>query len=60
MLGTTQSVAALTRIIGPLWAGFAFDWLGPGAPYWSGAILIGIAAALVLRARPRTHHHAPA
>lgn len=60
MLGTTQSVAALTRIIGPLWAGFAFDWLGPGAPYWSGAIFIGIAAALVLGARPRHHHHATA
>jgi len=47
MMGTTQSVIALTRIVGPLWAGFSFDWLGPGAPYWSGAILIAIAALLV-------------
>ncbi|TAK18016.1 MAG: MFS transporter, partial [Acidobacteria bacterium] len=44
MLGTTQSVTALTRIVGPLWAGLSFDWLGPGAPYWSGAIMIAIAA----------------
>lgn len=55
MLGTVQSVAALTRIVGPLWAGFAFDWLGPGAPYWSGAILLGIAAAFVVSARPQRY-----
>ncbi len=54
-LGTTQSVAALTRIVGPLWAGFVFDWLGPGAPYWSGAIFIAIAAALIFNARPQRH-----
>jgi DHA1 family tetracycline resistance protein-like MFS transporter len=47
MMGTTQSVVALTRIVGPLWAGFSFDWLGPAAPYWSGAIMITIAALLV-------------
>jgi MFS family permease len=47
MLGTSQSVVALTRIVGPLWAGFSFDWLGPGAPYWSGAIMIAIAAVLI-------------
>lgn len=49
MLGTTQAISALTRIAGPLWAGLSFDWLGPGAPYWSGAILILAAAALVAR-----------
>lgn len=58
MLGITQSVTALTRIVGPLWAGFAFDWIGPGAPYWSGAIMIVIAAVLVINARPRRHQHA--
>jgi len=58
MLGTTQSVTALTRIVGPLWAGFVFDWLGPGAPYWSGAIFIGIAAVLIMGAKPRQHRHA--
>jgi len=47
MMGTAQSVVALTRIVGPLWAGFSFDWLGPGAPYWSGAIMIAIAAVLI-------------
>lgn len=55
-LGTVQSVTALTRIVGPLWAGFAFDWLGPGSPYWSGAIMIAIAAVLITRAKPQRHH----
>ncbi len=58
MLGTVQSVSALTRIVGPLWAGFVFDWLGPGSPYWSGAIFIAIAAALIVGARPRRHQPA--
>jgi multidrug resistance protein len=53
MMGTTQSVIALTRIVGPLWAGFSFDWLGPGAPYWSGAIMIALAALLVMPAVPQ-------
>lgn len=52
MLGVTQSVTALTRIIGPLWAGFAYDYLGHGSPYWTGAILIAVAAALVASHRP--------
>jgi multidrug resistance protein len=52
MMGTSQSVIALTRIVGPLWAGFSFDWLGPGAPYWSGAILIAFAALLVNSTKP--------
>jgi multidrug resistance protein len=55
MLGTVQSVGALTRIVGPLWAGFVFDWLGPGAPYWSGAIFIAIAAMLIMSARPQRY-----
>jgi len=58
MLGTVQSVTAVTRIIGPLWAGFVFDWLGPGAPYWSGAVFIGIAAVLIMGAKPQQHQHA--
>lgn len=47
MLGTTQSIAALTRIIGPFWAGWAFDHLGQGSPYWSGAILLALATVLI-------------
>ncbi len=47
MLGVTQSVTALTRVVGPLWAGIAYDHIGHGSPYWTGAIFIAIAAALI-------------
>lgn len=60
MLGTTQSITALTRIVGPLWAGFAFDWISPAAPYWSGAIMIAVAALLIRQARPQRHVRSPA
>ena len=58
MLGTMQSVMALTRIVGPVGAGVVFDWLGPGAPYWTGSIMIAIAAVLIMRAKPRRHQPA--
>lgn len=47
ILGSMQSVASLTRILGPLWAGLAFDHVGHGAPYWTGALWVvaGLAAA---------------
>ncbi len=59
MLGSMQSVASLTRILGPLWAGLAFDHIGYGAPYWTGAlwVLAGLAAAaLSFRPADRAAH----
>lgn len=59
VLGSLQSVASLTRIAGPVWAGLAFDRIGPGAPYWSGAlwVLAGLAAAsLSFRPADRATH----
>lgn len=54
LLGTAQSAASLTRIIGPVWAGAVFDHLGQGAPYWSGAVFSLAAAWWAWRAA-----HAP-
>ena len=45
--GVIQSVSSLTRILGPLWAGFCFDHIGMSAPYWSGAAVVFIAWFLV-------------
>ena len=59
VLGSMQSVASLTRIAGPVWAGLAFDYLGPGAPYWTGALWVVaglMAAALSFRPADRAHH----
>lgn len=59
ILGVTQSVNALTRIFGPLWAGFAFDTLGMPSPYWSGAVFILVALALVIVYRNATRAPSP-
>lgn len=50
VMGLTQSLNSLARIVGPMWGGFAFDRLGVGMPYISGAAVMGIAAALSIRA----------
>jgi len=44
LLGTAQSIASLTRIIAPVWAGAIFDHIGTGAPYWTGAVWSVLAA----------------
>lgn len=51
ILGATQSLNALTRVFGPIWAGVTFDVVGMGAPYWTGAIWIAVALFIVLGAK---------
>jgi MFS transporter, DHA1 family, tetracycline resistance protein len=46
ILGATQALESLALIVGPVWAGFAFDYLGPNIPYWTGAGWLVIAALL--------------
>lgn len=46
LLGTTQSVLSVTRLLGPMWAGAVFDLWGPGAPYATGAVWLSLAMAL--------------
>jgi hypothetical protein len=29
----------MSRVLGPIWAGFAFDYLGRGVPFYTGAAL---------------------
>jgi predicted MFS family arabinose efflux permease len=50
VMGLTQSLNSLARIVGPLWGGFAFDHLGIGMPYITSAAVMGIAAALSIHA----------
>ena len=65
VLGVNQSFSSLGRVIGPLWAGFFFDRLGPGIPFLSAGVLILIASALSLRlyrqklieSKSRADHH---
>ncbi len=48
VLGVQQSVGGVARMLGPLWAGFAFQHLGPGSPFWFAS---GLMAATFLFAQ---------
>ncbi len=48
MLGATQAAGALGQVLGPLWAGWMFDLIGPGAPFASGGLLV-LGALVALR-----------
>jgi MFS family permease len=37
VLGLNQSLAAFARVLGPIWGGFAFDYLGFQFPFLTGA-----------------------
>jgi multidrug resistance protein len=50
VMGLMQSLSSLARIVGPLWGGFAFDHLGIGMPYISGAAVMAIASVLSVHA----------
>lgn len=51
MLGAAQAAASLAQIVGPLWAGFVFDYAGPAFPFSSGAALVAAALLVVLLGR---------
>jgi multidrug resistance protein len=48
MLGVSQSLGSLARVVGPLWGGFVFDRFGHAAPFVSAALLMAIACVLSL------------
>jgi len=39
-MGLQQSFGGVSRIIAPLWAGFAFDTLGQGVPFFTAAVVV--------------------
>ena len=49
IMGITQSLGGLARVVGPLWGGFTFGFIGHSAPYWTAAILMGGACLLAVR-----------
>jgi multidrug resistance protein len=54
VMGLTQSLNSLARIVGPMWGGFAFDRLGIGMPYITSAAVMALAALLAVHALWRT------
>jgi MFS family permease len=47
-MGVQQTFGGIARVIGPIWAGFAFDYLGQGVPFYTGAALAAITIGLGL------------
>lgn len=52
VLGISQSLGSLARILGPLWGGLMFDYGGPSAPYLTTAALM-VATTVVGLSQPR-------
>ncbi len=55
-MGVQQTFGGVARVIGPIWAGFAFDYLGKGVPFFTGAALAGATILLGVG----IEHHIPA
>ncbi len=52
--GVTISLTSLTYVFGPLWAGVTYDYVMPSAPYWTGALLLGLTWVLLACVGPAT------
>ena len=48
ILGINQSLSALARVLGPLWGGFAFEYLGYEFPFLTGGIFTFITLLIAL------------
>ncbi|MCC7017456.1 MAG: MFS transporter [Rhodospirillales bacterium] len=49
VMGLARSSATLGRVLGPAWAGAIFGLIGKDSPYFAGALLMALLAALVPR-----------
>ena len=39
-MGVQQTFGGVARVIGPIWAGWAYDNLGMGVPFWTAAVAV--------------------
>ena len=60
ILGGSQVVGGLGRVVGPLWAGFFFQSVGIATPFNLGAVLVLIALLVATRIPARTGTPKPA
>ncbi len=51
LAGVNTALMGVGNIIGPLWAGIAYDSIAPVAPYISAALFLVMAAAIILQAQ---------
>jgi multidrug resistance protein len=45
-MGVQQTFGGVARVVAPLWAGWAFDALGKGVPFYTGAAMVVVALLL--------------
>lgn len=45
--GVNAALTSLMNAFGPLGAGAAYDYIGPAAPFWVGAVCLGLAGLLI-------------
>src|SRR5215212_4496654 len=58
LAGVNVALAGLMAMLGPLWAGAAYDRVAPSSPYWIGAAILLIACLLLARVKTvRIEHH---
>jgi hypothetical protein len=43
-----QTFGGAARVVGPIWAGFAYDYLGKGVPFYTGAALAALTIVMGL------------
>ncbi len=51
LAGVSAAVSGLVAALGPLWAGLVYDHVMPSAPFWTGAIFLGLACLLMARVK---------
>lgn len=59
ILGVQQSFGSIARMVGPLWAGFIFQEVGPRYPFWLASILMLGVSLLTLKQRNGQTEPAP-
>lgn len=53
--GASQSLQALTRVIGPVWVGVLYSQFGHATPYWVNLIFVGLGIMVMLKVRTGSH-----
>jgi MFS family permease len=52
LMGVQQAFGGFSRIIGPIWAGSAFQYLGASVPFFVAGAIMGLVALLTTRVKP--------
>lgn len=53
LAGVNVALSGLMAMLGPLWAGAAYDHVAPSSPYWIGSIVLLVACGLLLGVKVR-------